>query len=97
MAASQGGVPLESFEKSPRVVFRLTWGGTEDPSEDGGARLPRPVLSPVEMNVAEQGLKHVRSRRNGEPDAPSCTLLLARPVRAPAFIYFNEGPLTLKV
>ncbi|XP_029845794.2 polycomb protein suz12 isoform X2 [Ixodes scapularis] len=66
LAYPQGGVPLESFEKSPRVVFRLTWGGTEDPSEDGGARLPRPVLSPVEMNVAEQGLKHVRSRRNGE-------------------------------
>ncbi|CAN8030163.1 unnamed protein product, partial [Ixodes persulcatus] len=66
VVALQGGVPLESFEKSPRVVFRLTWGGTEDPSEDGGARLPRPVLSPVEMNVAEQGLKHVRSRRNGE-------------------------------
>ncbi|XP_054923813.1 polycomb protein suz12 isoform X2 [Dermacentor andersoni] len=64
--------PLEAFEKCPKVAFRLNWGPSEESANaecPDPVRTNRPVLSPVELNVAEPGHKHTRSRRNGEMKA----------------------------
>ncbi|KAH6942430.1 hypothetical protein HPB50_005493 [Hyalomma asiaticum] len=65
----EGSAPLEAFEKCPKVAFRLNWGPSEESANvdtPDHVRTTRPVLSPVELNVAEPGHKHTRSRRNGE-------------------------------
>lgn len=68
----EGSPPLEAFEKCPKVAFRLNWGPSEESANAESSdpvRTTRPVLSPVELNVAEPGHKHTRSRRNGEMKA----------------------------
>ncbi|XP_077490605.1 polycomb protein suz12-like isoform X1 [Amblyomma americanum] len=72
LSNAEGTPSLEAFEKSPKVAFRLAWGAAEENSTGDTAdhtRTARPVLSPVELNVAEPGHKHTRSRRNGEMKA----------------------------
>lgn len=72
LSHAEGTPPLEAFEKCPKVAFRLAWGAAEENVNGEAAdhgRAARPVLSPVELNVAEPGHKHTRSRRNGEMKA----------------------------
>ncbi|XP_037287255.2 polycomb protein Su(z)12 isoform X1 [Rhipicephalus microplus] len=66
---SESTPPFEAFEKCPKVAFRLIWGPSEESANAetvDQVRATRPVLSPVELNVAEPGHKQTRSRRNGE-------------------------------
>ncbi|KAK8768088.1 hypothetical protein V5799_005131 [Amblyomma americanum] len=65
---TKGVPPMEAFDKCPRVVFQLAWGKAKSSNGDTAvrARTARPVLSPLEQNVAEPRHKRTRSRRNTE-------------------------------